>query len=99
MADWEKIGELPVDSATLFLGDPVYGLVPDEKNAKDDWKPFIQKAISLGLISQGFAKFDDPRALGTLGLAVSSGGSDGVFPVYIRRSPDGLVADVSVLFD
>jgi hypothetical protein len=54
--------------------------------------------MSLGLTAKGFATFDDPRAIGSLGLAVNSGGTDGVFPVYIRRDADGLIAEVRILF-
>jgi len=95
MAALEKVAEIAVDSGMVWLGDPVYSITP----AADQWKEFVEKAIGLGFSEHGVAAFDSADAIGSLGLAVQTGGSDGAFPVYVRRDDDGLVMEVRIVFD
>lgn len=90
------IAHIAVDSGMVWIGDPVTKVVP-ERDA--GWQPFVEKALALGFAEEGIAAFESAQASGSLGVAVNTGGIDGVFPVFVRRGEDGLIAEVRVVFD
>ena len=97
---WEPIGEIAVDSGMVWIGDPVYGLVPSSKEAATDWQPFVDKAIEAGFTENGYAPYERRENTGSLGLAIQAGGSTGIFPVAVRRDPEtGLVVELRIGFE
>jgi hypothetical protein len=80
------IATIAVDSGMVWIGDPAMRVVPAGESG---WRRFADKAIALGYEDQGIARFDTDAAAGSLGVAIHSGGSDGVFPVFVRRDGTG----------
>jgi hypothetical protein len=97
ITDWEEIGGLDVDAGIIWLGDPCYLVEapyrPDSNPFKD-WSAFCAKIA--GMVTH--QSFDHGSGNPGKGLVVSAGYGDGHYPVYIRRAPDGRVAEVRVQF-
>jgi hypothetical protein len=91
--EWEKIGEIAVDSGTFLICDPCYMI---QSKYRDK--------ITLGILQKitveknhntcvGFSK-DDPIGLGVVGTTKIG---DGLFPVYERITEEG-VKEVKIVF-
>jgi len=82
---WEYVGDVAVDSGQLLLIDPGYD------------RPSLE-AIRLSLAADQAAEV--PLSEHQLHTAVtcSSGWGDGRYPVFIRRAPDGAVAELNIVF-
>jgi hypothetical protein len=95
MSDWEKIAEIGVDSAMVWVGDPLYSMPPSDRHPfAGGWDGLVADLDDRSYETTGFAEF------GVLGVAVQSGWGDGTYPVFVRRDPSsGRVVELRVAFD
>jgi hypothetical protein len=94
MKGWEYIGDIGVDSGTVMLVDPGYVLPWDETG---------EKGLDYGR-AQGLDKPEHRAGMSEfelggqdLGVLISSGFGDGMYPVYVRRA-FGRIAELRVEF-
>lgn len=94
-------GHIGVDAGLCWIGDPCYILHKDKDNFPStvlgtNWHEFCDKIGPLNTL--GYQAF--PYALGHdgLGVCVSTGFGDGLYPVYVEKTEDGRVARVIVEF-
>lgn len=94
MSTWETIGYLPVDAGCMMLIDPCY-LLDDQmlmaEAANED------RHVYLNEICSGWEKY--ASVINGLGMVVETGWGDGSYPVQIRYSRDGRVAEVRINFE
>ncbi|KLU10629.1 DUF4241 domain-containing protein [Kocuria sp. SM24M-10] len=92
----EYIGDVGVDSGLMWLGDPCYVMGDDAPTRVPKWGEFVDRTfdpkyqIDEAGVSQPVGE--------KLGMAVSSGYGDGLYPVYITRNSEGRVATLTVDF-
>jgi len=91
----EKVGEIAVDAGLCWIGDPCYVLPDDASNADQvrDWGAFCN---SVG--DSQTTQFNFKQGFAGLGVAVSTGWGDGMYPVYVEYSDEGRIAKVEVVF-
>ncbi len=91
-----QIGIIGVDAGLCWIGDPCYILHPDEKpkSIGSDWSDFCMK---LGSDFPTCKEFDYDVGHPGLGVVVSTGYGDGVYPVYAEIE-DRVVTKVWVDF-
>lgn len=98
MAAPEMVGHLSVDSGLMFLGDPCYtlGHILDRD---------IRPNLDPPWMSGSWCDFlDDLSEMekgvhSTAGsLVVNTGYGDGSYPVFIKRTKDGRISEVRVVF-
>ena len=94
----KRIGEIGVDAGLCWIGDPCYVLhkVQPPRGIGKDWDEFCElldngqyptcKQINYDLGHPG------------LGVVVTTGYGDGVYPVYAQFNDEGLVAKLWVEF-
>jgi len=87
---WTQIGFIGIDAGLCWIGDPCY-LRPDSNGTAEGspagpWDGFIN------WLGDADAKEHD------LGCVVSTGHGDGCYPVEVRRTNDGSIAEVRVRF-
>ncbi len=96
--EYEHIGHIGVDAGLCWVGDPCYILhTEDEDNAKElgtTWGEFCDKLTEDGV----YTKFNYPLGHEGLGIAISTGYGDGFYPVYIKKNPNGRVAEIRIVF-
>ena len=97
---WESVGYFVTDKGMMWLGCP-HPFIEGDENPKDvgeNWETFTQnvqeKMDPTGCVAQ-FRRDDGENGLG---VVVSTGFGDGMYPVQIRRSPEGEIAELRVLF-
>jgi len=90
----EEIGTIFVDAGLCWLGDPCYILGDNASNRVREWPDFCKSMDKENHNKNGFSL---PLGRG-LGIAVSTGYGDGEYPVYIRKNPEGRVAEVTIKF-
>jgi hypothetical protein len=106
---WKKVGVVAVDSGTIWLGDPCYVLhrEPTPPDLGKDWQDFSRRTFEREekAGTPGVAQFqrhhsEEGYCQGweALGVTVSTGYGDGVYPVEVRRSEDGRIAEVRIVF-
>ena len=88
-SDWEHVGEIGVDAGIVMVGDPCY--INDVDHPVKDWSKFCSSLDSPA------TQLKYPMGHTGLGVVVSSGYGDGVYPVYIRRE-NGVVVEMKVVF-
>jgi hypothetical protein len=94
---WERVGVVGVDAGMVWIGDPCYCVTPDAScHPAKTWMEFCDLLHEGGFDSRGHQQFNVSTGIAGLGVAVSSGYGDGVYPVYIRRNEEGRVAGVRV---
>lgn len=93
--EWEKVGVVGVDAGVLWLGDPCYVLHVDPPPTAigGSWAEFCAR---LG--DRRAVQFDYDRGHPGLGVVVSAGYGDGLYGVEVRRTSDGAIAAVRVVF-
>jgi hypothetical protein len=95
--DWKLAGTVGVDAGLLWLGDPCYCVTPDcDSHPAKTWTEFCEhlgKIEKDGVAQWGFVPGGDG-----LGVSVSTGYGDGEYPVYVKRTRGGRVAEVRVVF-
>lgn len=96
---FEKIGVIGIDAGCCWIGDPCYLAPTDRPTAPlapspaSGWSKFIDWLH--GADGHGF---DDGAKEHPDGCIVSTGWGDGCYPVEVRRSPEGRIAEVRVRF-
>ena len=91
-----QVGVIGVDSGRCWIGDPSYVLHQDKppKDIGEDWKGFCAKILDAGQAAQ--FSFDLGHA--GLGVCVSTGWGDGIYPVFAHIDSEGCVQSVTVEF-
>lgn len=95
----KQIGEIGVDAGLCWIGDPCYILHADPapKAIGKDWDAFcdlLHEGAQYPICKQ--LNYDLGHA--GLGVVVSTGYGDGLYPVYAEFNEDGRVAKVWVEF-
>lgn len=93
--NWEKVGVIGVDAGICWIGDPCY-ILHTEKSPKSigaDWADFCRK-LRDGMNTS----FSHDSGHEGLGVVVSTGFGDGVYPVYVEKDKYGRVMEVRVSF-
>jgi hypothetical protein len=91
----KRIGEIGVDAGLCWIGDPCYILHAEQmpKAVGKNWDEFCN------LLQNATTKqFNYDRGHPGLGVAVSTGHGDGVYPVFAEFDAGGRVAKVWVQF-
>ena len=97
MKQWERVGEIGVDAGLCWVGDPCYCVTPDaSEHPAETWSDFCsqQEAHQRNGVRQWHYRAGHPG----LGVTVQTGDGDGCYPVYVRRTFDGRIAEVKVVF-
>jgi hypothetical protein len=94
--EWEEVGVVGVDAGLVWIGDPCYILHPENppEEIGKTWIDFCDK-LDWEETTHQF-RYDNGGE--GLGVVVSSGYGDGTYPVFVRRTRDGRVAEVRVVF-
>ena len=86
-----KVGEVGVDSGTIWIGDPCY-ILHKGKNLPaslgDNWGDFC-KIINSSIEQPLKKQFNCEYGHAGLGVCVSSGYGDGVYEVFAEVSDEG----------
>ena len=92
---WHEAGSVGVDAGLCWVGDPCYILHTDEKPKAigEDWSDFCN-LLSHPTVQQ----FNYDMGHAGLGVCVSTGYGDGLYPVEVRYSDEGRVAELRVTF-
>lgn len=100
--EWQKVGVIGVDSGMCWVGDPG-SVIHDETPAATlgkEWHEFCELCEKGGIDGpKRAAQFPFEPGHAGLGVCVSSGQGDGFYDVYVRKAPDGTVAELKVVFD
>lgn len=91
---WERVGSIGVDAGLCWIGDPCYVVSKDATDAWEDWDSFCSELFSKQKIT-GDASIGD---FGTTGVAVSTGYGDGMYDVFVRRTPNGRIKEAKIIF-
>lgn len=93
------IGEIGVDAGLCWIGDPCYILHREQppKAIGKCWEEFCDILHEDGQYPR-CKQFDYDLGHAGLGVVVSTGYGDGVYPVYAEFSDDGRIARVWVEF-
>ena len=75
----KKIGYISVDAGVCWIGDPCYILDGKPPKPLDDWSSFCE---SLGGEHPTMHSFNHRNGTEGLGVCVSTGIGDGVYPVF-----------------
>jgi hypothetical protein len=91
------IGEIGVDAGICWIGDPCYVLHLEQppKAIGKDWEEFCDL---LGDEYPTAKQFHYDLGHAGLGVVVSTGYGDGVYPVYAEFNSEGRIASVRVEF-
>ncbi len=91
------IGEIGVDAGLCWVGDPCYILHREElpQSIGKNWGEFCQLVRAN---SNEYTQFAYDLGHPGLGMVVSTGYGDGVYPVYAEFNGEGRIAKVSVEF-
>lgn len=95
MSNWEHAGYIGVDAGLCWIGDPCYIIHPDEvpEALGKNWGDFCD---NLG--HKGAQQFHHDSGHGGLGVVISTGWGDGIYPVQVKKTSDGRIAEVRVIF-
>jgi hypothetical protein len=95
----KQVGLIGVDAGVCWIGDPRYILhaKPAPKAIGKDWGEFCGN-LEEGGEFPGTKQFNFDLGHAGLGVVVSTGWGDGVYPVYATFDDDGRVASVTVEF-
>jgi hypothetical protein len=83
-----KVGEIGVDAGLCWVGDPCYIMHCEDGLPKDlgkNWEEFCDKVNKMDYARQ----FNYDLGHAGLGVVVSTGFGDGVYPVYAKISDEG----------
>lgn len=91
----EYIGDVWVDSGTVWIGDPCYVISKEANNSPDTWSEYCD------LVSDKFdgpERFTQPFGPG-IGLEIQTTWGDGSYPVHVERNDDGKITKAIIDFD
>jgi hypothetical protein len=90
--EWQKVGEVGVDTAQLMLGDPC--CIEDALNAWEEFCASMRGRGDFPTCHQLHYQAGHPG----LGFMVETGYGDGLYPVYVRRNAEGRIVEMKVVF-
>lgn len=94
---WEKVGMIGVDAGLCWIGDPCYCVTPDARDhPAKTWQKFCDRLHARE--KNGVTQWYYDTGIPGLGVSVSTGYGDGVYPVSIRRNAEGRITEVRVKF-
>ena len=95
----KQIGEIGVDAGLCWIGEPCYILHSDAlpKSIAKDWDEFCD-ILHADKQYPTCKQFNYDLGHAGLGVVVSTGYGDGVYPVYAEFNDEGRVAKVWVEF-
>ncbi len=96
---WETVGSIAVDSGTCWIGDPCYFL--QEEHRWENWLAFVaelEKRDAELTTTHSAIVFPFDHGAEGMGICTSTGWGDGEYPVEVRRTEDGRVAELRVVF-
>ena len=95
----KRIGEIGVDAGLCWIGDPCYILHKEAppKAIGKDWGEFVSKLYGHRDNLEAM-QFDYDHGHPGLGVCVSTGYGDGVYPVYAEFNEESRIAKVWVEF-
>ncbi len=95
---WQKVGEIGVDAGLCWIGDPCY--IIGTQTRWESWSDFCEELHAKFSDSDNTVSFPYDLGHEGLGVVVSTGYGDGVYPVEVRRKgAEGRVMEVRVRFD
>ncbi len=96
---WEMVGYIGVDAGLCWLGDPCYILHRDDlpDSIGKDWDGFCSILSKVEPRPRTWS-FDYDMGHEGLGVCVSTGWGDGMYPVEVRKNREGRIAEVRVVF-
>ena len=98
VGDWLEVGVIGVDAGLCWVGDPCYCVTKDAtERPAETWSEFCDK-LQDGREVDGAYPFNFQLGHAGLGIAVSTGYGDGVYPVSVRKNAEGRVMAVMVNF-
>jgi hypothetical protein len=98
MTEWEQVGEVGVDAGLMWLGDPCYIMGNDASRKWDTWSDFCDNLRDKHWDYTGVTQYNFSRGHVGLGVCVSTGYGDGVYPVEVKRNHEGRIAEVRIVF-
>ncbi len=88
-----KIGQIGVDSGTIFVGDPCYTATNDASHRIKTWAEWCSKTWA----QESNYGHTQPAGKG-IGIQIPTLYGDGTYPVYAQIE-DGRIASITVDFD
>jgi hypothetical protein len=92
-----EAGVIGVDAGLCWIGDPCYVLHRENRKSASIGKDWDEFCAGLGrdvVVKQ----FDYDRGHPGLGMCVSTGYGDGVYPVMVTKNSEGRVVRVTIEF-
>jgi hypothetical protein len=86
--EWEYVGDVWVDSGTIVIGDPCY--LRKETHPIQDWDSFVELVHEAG--SPKIMSLPNGTTL------IQPGRGDGIYPVEVKRTRHGDVAEARIVF-
>ena len=101
--EWIKVGDISVDAGLCWVGDPCYILHKEGEDKPKDigksWYDTEHEDTFCGRMkSDNVKQFYHDMGFSGLGVCVSTGYGDGVYPVEARFTDDDRVAEIRVKF-
>ena len=94
---WEQAGKVGVDAGLLWLGDPCYIIGSDASRKWNTWDAFCD-SLRARHDETGVTQYNFSKEHTGLGVVVSTGYGDGMYPVEVRRNRRGRIAEVRIIF-
>ncbi len=97
-------GHFAVDAGQCIIADPCYIIPADTDLVPKDWQSWHRMLESAGYFRNplGCHQVTPPNGQLEVGVVVSTGAGDGVYPVYVKHETDGpwrgYVKEVRILF-
>ena len=97
-SEWEEIGIIGVDAGLCWVGDPCYILHRENKpnDIGENWEDFCSTFYEHE--DDGFRQYSYDVGHAGLGVCMTTGYGDGVYPVEVRRNKEGRIAELRVIF-
>lgn len=92
---WTVAGVIGVDAGIVLIGDPCYAETEQRHPANRDWQDFCD---AYDAAPDGIMQLNYDMGHPGLGVVVPSGYGDGTYEVEVRRTSDGRVAELRVVF-
>lgn len=93
----KQIGQVSVDSGSIWVGDPCYVLGEDSSSGPEDWAAYCTILDNLGHWSSDNS-YIEPFGHG-VGMYIQTTWGDGTYPVIGKFDKAGRLTSVTVNFD